>query len=324
MSVRSWGVGVSSKNRRKASRKPPVPAAHRARGDSEHESKSAKKYAIAAVGIIATAVLTLVGTSLLPKIAGQFFNTAKLEDNLRHGPDIIVNESLFYPNEGVPLPTVVTGNYHPSRELVAALARPMGATSPSVEKQIREAGGVDIEDIFIRVVLHGNRNEPILILGVRPVELRRGKPLNGVLFEIGAQGENGNIQMGFDLDRLAPEAVKVADTGSLTTAPYFESHSISLTDREPAVLVIAAKTRCYSAQFKLAVDYMVGNQTKHEVITNNGKPFMVSAYRYDVSNVMAYRRIFALQGNFSAIQPSHAQLAHYDSRTPEEARECPA
>ena len=194
---------MSSKNHRKASRKPPVPAVRRAHGGGEPESKSTKKYALAAVGIIATAVLTLVGTSLIPKIVGQFFNTARLEDSLRRGPDITVNESLFYPNEGVPLPTVVTGNYQPSRELVAALARPMGVTSPSAEKQIREAGGVDIEDVFIRVVLRGNRNEPILILGVRPVDLQRDKPLNGVLFEIGAQGENGNIQMGFNLDRPA-------------------------------------------------------------------------------------------------------------------------
>ena len=315
---------MSSKHRRKASRNPSVPVGRRAHDDSEPESKRAKKYAIAAAGIIATAVLTLVGTSLIPKIAGQFFNTAKLEDSLRRGPDIVVDESLFYPNEGVPLPTVVTGNYQPSRELVAALSRPMGVTSPSVEKQIRQAGGVDIQDVFIRVVLRGNRNEPILILGVRPVELRRGKPLNGVLFEIGAQGENGNIQMGFNLDRLAPEAVNVTSGGSLSTAPYFESHSISLADSEPAVLVIEAATKCYSAQFKLAVDYMIGNQTKREVITNNGKPFTVSAYRYDASNVMSYRRIFALQGNFSAIQPSHGQLAHDDSRTSEEARACPA
>lgn len=315
---------MSSKNHRKASRKPPVPAVRRAHGGGEPESKSTKKYALAAVGIIATAVLTLVGTSLIPKIVGQFFNTARLEDSLRRGPDITVNESLFYPNEGVPLPTVVTGNYQPSRELVAALARPMGVTSPSAEKQIREAGGVDIEDVFIRVVLRGNRNEPILILGVRPVDLQRDKPLNGVLFEIGAQGENGNIQMGFNLDRPAPEAVNVTGGGSLTTAPFFESHSISLADHESAVLVVEVATKCYSAKFKLAVDYMIGNKTKHEVISNNGSPFMVTAYRYDASNVISYRRIFALQGNFSAIQPRRAQLKEGDSRTPEEARVCPA
>jgi hypothetical protein len=69
---------------------------------------------------------------------------------------------------------------------------------------------------------------------------------------------------------------------------------------------------------------MIGNKTKHEVISNNGKPFMVTAYRYDASNVISYRRIFALQGNFSAIQPSRAQLEQGDSRTPEEARACPA
>jgi hypothetical protein len=63
---------VSSKNHRKASRKPPVPAVRRGHDGGEPESKSTKKYALAAVGIIATAVLTLVGTNLIPKIAGQF------------------------------------------------------------------------------------------------------------------------------------------------------------------------------------------------------------------------------------------------------------
>lgn len=317
----SWGVQLSSKNRGKTKKRPSRPSAQQNYKRGKPEPRSGKKLIAWTAAAVGTALVGLLVTGALPKVIGQFFNGAKIEDSLRRGPDIVVSESLFYPNAGVPLPTVVPGNYQPSRELVSALAHPMAATSPALEKKIHDANGVDFEDVYIRLILQGNRNEKILILGVHPVQLRRTQPLNGVYFSIGAQGENSNIQMGFNLDQLVPRALKV--NGSVVTnVPYFQTNSISLADGEQSVLIIQAQSICYSARFKLAIDYTIAGQNKEMVIGNNGASFAVTGPRFGPNNIMSYKQIFLLRGDYSVTPPTPSELANY-TRPGLRAGSCP-
>jgi hypothetical protein len=283
-----------------------------------------KKFAFWAAGVTGAALLTLA-TGAVPGIMGQIFNNASIEDHIRPGPDIIVHESLYYPDgSGVPEPTVAAGGFHASDELARTLSRSGAVSSAPVLRQIQAAHGVDVQSVFIRVVLQGNSNEQVQILNVKPVQLQRSAPLNGTLFEIGPQGAVSNIQMGFDLDQPLPQALNV--TGSefpvMTREPYFEEHSISLGKGGTAVVVIEATTQCYGASFKLAVSYLVGNASRQFIISNGGGPFRVTGIRYSRNGTMSYRQIFALQGNFSAIQPDQQQLSAY--RRPKGAEECPA
>jgi hypothetical protein len=300
---------LSSKNRGKTKKRPARPGSQQNRKGKEPEPKKGKRLIAWAAAATGTALIGLLVTGVLPNVLGQFFNGAQIKDSLRRGPDIkIVNESVFNPFEGVPfMPKVVPGNYQPSSELISALAHPMAATSPALQKQINGAGGVYLQDIYIRFVLQGNRNEPILILDVHPVQLRRTQPVDGVLFEIAPQGEANNIQMWFDLDQLAPQALSIVGN-ALTKVPYFQAHSISLGDGEQAVLVVRAHTYCYYAHFELAVDYKIGRENKQVIISNNGRPFEVTGYRLGSNNVISYRQMLFLQGNFSVTPPSPSQL----------------
>lgn len=114
--------------------------------------------------------------------------------------------------------------------------------------------------------------------------------------------------MGFNLDQLAPQAFNL-NGGLLTNVPYFRAHSITLADGERVVLIVQAQVRCYSAQFKLALDYMTGQQEKEVVISNRGTPFAVTGLRFGPNNVVSYKEQFFLQGDFSVTPPTPSELA---------------
>jgi hypothetical protein len=269
---------------------------------NKRKQKRLRKGLYWATGIAGTAIISLIVTSIIPQVLGQVVNGAKIKDAIRRGPDVIIKEGLYYPYGGNITPVVIPGNYHPSSELVRALSKTGGMDSPVAKKQIGEADGVDLQDIFIRLILQGNRNEPVNILNVYPVNLRRTEPLNGVLFNIpGAQGEISNIKMNFNLDQLSPHALTVINNDVATNQPFFESHSISLVDGEQAVLVIQATTYCYDASFDLAVNYMVGGATHTDVVSNRGRPFQVSAYRVGKTSQLSYKQDFEIRWNYSAV-----------------------
>jgi hypothetical protein len=177
----------------------------------------------------------------------------------------------------------------------------MAATSSTLENQIKNAGGVNVNAVFIRLILQGNRNEPVRILDISTTDLRRTEPLDTVLFDVGGQGAVSNIQMGFNLDQVSPQALNIEPLDDMTSQPYFEYHTISLATGEQDVLIIQADTNCYSASFDLSVYYTVGDTRHTEVIDNNGKPFRVSGFRVTRAGFPSYRQDFELQGNYSVI-----------------------
>jgi hypothetical protein len=272
-----------------------------------------------AIGVVATAVLTLVATGVLPDLLGQFFNGSAIEDKLRPGPAMVASESLFYPDGlNVPVVTVMPGNYRLSGALIRAMARPLGGGTPALLKQ-EHAQGVQVGAMLIRLILEGNRNQLVRILNIQLVQLKREAPLGGVLLDMYPQGGDGDIQMGFDLDKLAPQAMVVSSGDDLTSQFYFENHTISLKNDEQVVLMIQAISACYDASFDLAVNYKVGDgATMTQVISNSGRPFQVTGLR---ENVESYRQVFALQSNYSATQLSSPEIARDYPRS--QAANCP-
>ena len=270
-----------------------------------------------AIGVVTAAILTLLATGVVPNILGQFFNGPAIEDKLRGGAAITASESQVYTNgPDVPDTTVIPGNYNPSSALILTLSRPMGAASPIFLNE-EHTYGVAVGQIYIRVILQGNRNELIRILNIQPVQLQRGPPLGGVYFDIGGQGEEEDLQLGFNLDQPTPQAVSVSETSpDLLKELYFQTHTISLRKDEQLVLLIMAQTSCYDAKFNLAINYMVGNTEKTEIISNHGHAFQVTSAR---NNFMSYRQVFALQGNYSAVELSPLEIAQNYHQTGKEA-----
>jgi hypothetical protein len=291
---------------------------------NHHRSTSLRKGLRWAAGLAGATVITILVSTVLPTVLSEEFNTSRIEDAIRQGPDIITSESMYYPDgTGVPFPTVVPRHYSPPLELVQALSRPGAAASLAVQKQVREADGVDVRDIFIRIIVQGNRNELIRILNISLVNLRRTAPLDNVLFDIYGQGEDSNIQMGFNLDQPFPQALNVTEPDLVTSEPFFEAHTISLANREQAVIVIQASTQCYSASFDLAVNYTIGGVVRTEIISNAGKPFQVSAYHFTRGGLMSYREVYELQGNFSVVRLNHQGLMQFRNYFMQGVEACP-
>jgi hypothetical protein len=293
---------VTAKHSRKSIKEktPPQPQPGTGQSVGKADSRKFRKGLLWVAASATTAVIAVLVTGAVPAVLGQVFNTAKIKDAIRPGPDIIVSESLYDPDgNGVPRPVVIPDNHRTPSWIIALTGDGAGEDS-WLYGQIYKAGGVAIQDVFTRIVLRGNRNEQVVILNIRPVNLRRAKPLNGVLFDMsGAQGEFSDIQMAFNLDQPFPQALTVVHGDVIEKQPFFEGHSISLDNGEPAVLDVQGTTACYSASFDLAVSYMVGNTSRTEIITDHGQPFRVTAYRVTKTAQLSYHQDFEMRGDFS-------------------------
>jgi hypothetical protein len=276
---------------------------------ANEQKKPVAKILLWTTAATATAVIGLIVSGVLPTLVNQIVNVPKLEDSMRQGPDIIAKETLFNIDGTGDLPDVIGGNYQPSAQLVQELSRPMAATSTTVIQQLTGSNSTAVDSTHIQLDLEGNRNEIVRIIDIHPVNLHRRAPLNGVLFDIGPQGADGDVQVAFDLDEPFPDAQTVNSMGMIQSPKYFDSNTISLTNGEHVVIVIRASTSCYDARFDLGVDYTVGGTQKSMTITEpDGKPFEVTAYRFSASGEYSYRQVYELRGNFSVTPLTAQQL----------------
>jgi hypothetical protein len=304
---------------------PDRPRRARYRRGGDHSVRPIRKGLGWGLGVVTAAALTLVVTGAIPSLLGQIFNSASIKDRIRAGPDFIARADVYHPSQqGFSM--VVPGDYHPDPNLVRALARPMAAASFPLIQQIRDVGGIKIHDMAIRVVVEGNRNQKVRILSIHPVEVRRAAPLDGVLFDILAQGQDSDIQMAFKMDQPSPQALKIDAIGRATREAFFDTNTISLAKGEQQVLLIRATAACYDVTFKLAIDYLVGNEQKAQIVSDHGRPFHVTAYRFDKSGAVAYREVFMIGGDFSIKPVGQGQIAtiYHDAKQSSDSASCPS
>jgi hypothetical protein len=276
-----------------------------------------------AAGIVAAALLTLAATAIVPAVARQFVSAPRIEDSIRRGPDIIVHAGQFYPAEEMPFPFVVSGNYHPSSQLMRTLADPFSIVKLTVQNRLMALHPIQLGRMFIKLQLRGNRNEQIQILDIRIARLHEAAPLNGVFFDVNPQGYVDNIRMAFNLDRPSPQAVTMLAGMAPTTTPYFVAHSINLSLGESQVAVIQVADDCTSAKFMLAIRYTVGGDAaKTEIVSNNGHPYQVTGFRWKGDEI-TYRQELDLQSDFSVITPSPSLIGLGNKYSPGDPRACP-
>jgi len=214
------------------------------------------------------------------------------------------------------------------------MTQPEGGASPTFMSDVRAMGGVNVDELSIRLIVNGNSPQGVRITDIHPVSQTRSAPLGGTLFYLPPQAGNATIKMMFDLDEVVPIARDIAqlpchdvtqgDTVRcvVTDDPYpqqpltayvggavspgesfFDNESISLADHEQQVLYIRAQVTHFSATFKLEVDYTVGNDSGdvHKVIVSDqGQPFRVTGMPSGTgSGTVSYQAAFNLQENFS-------------------------
>jgi hypothetical protein len=107
-------------------------------------------------------------------------------------------------------------------------------TNPTVTPILNQVqhGGLPVGISTWRIYLHGGRNQTMQVLDIHPINIKRGRPLAGTLFDITPQG-GGNIpQIGMNMDSPDPEARMVKPDGETLGMLYFRNKTLSLSDRE--------------------------------------------------------------------------------------------
>jgi len=186
------------------------------------------------------------------------------------------------------------------------MTQPNGAKSDQVITKLRETGGADIQNLTIRVIVEGHRNQQIRILNVRPLLLARATPLKGTLFFSPPQeGSPSTLRMMFNLDEPTPvahESIQNEKDGYMPKPgpPFFENSTITLNDGEQQVLMIRTKAEQHYVAFNLAIDYRIGDYNKTLVISNHGQPFRITGMNYGSSrDIWSYQRAFNMTNDYS-------------------------
>lgn len=170
--------------------------------------------------------------------------------------------------------------------------------TPGYINWFRSRGGVDPDSSNVQLVVEGNANKPVRIINMSLLKDCQA-PLSGTLFLNPPAGNAASILIDFNLD--SPESVAQTAGGQ----DYFSRYTISLQPGEVQVLQISSVTGRYYCQYSIQLDVLVGAHMVTETVTNDGKPFQVSAtYSSDARYHVLYAGGVASHGPFVRVNPA--------------------
>ena len=141
--------------------------------------------------------------------------------------------------------------------------------------EVTSIGGTNVGDTDVQIVLRGNAAGQTAVIAGMDVAKNCQSPLNGTLLYSPSAGEDNDIEIGFNLDDEFPSAQNY-QSGRLSGS-FFGSHTISLAKGETETLLVHAVTRQSFCQFTYRLLVDTGSREVAEVISENGKPFTVTA-----------------------------------------------
>jgi hypothetical protein len=242
---------------------------------------------------IALALAIATGLIFRDAVLSQLFDKNAIEDSVREvrgDPDLAVR--VEHHSGNIAFVRADDYKFSPSEERVLEdLTNPDAA--PLVDRA--RSGGVSVDGDTWLVYLHGNRNRTIRVLDIRPISIKRGAPLTGTLVDIEPQGGSVIPGVWLDMNSPFPEVHALRDDGT-TGKPYFNGNTISLTDQEDQVLGFHVWTTRYSVSFELEIDYRVGDERRSQIITDNGKSFVLTGLRCHADATPDYKRYYEISG----------------------------
>lgn len=139
---------------------------------------------------------------------------------------------------------------------------------------VQKYGGAS-EDAMIQIVLQSHATQTVTITNIEEVK-RCGPPLTGTLLYSPGAGAPPDIKLIYDLDPPFPAAQYQDSRGGLRN--FFTEKTIQLRPKEVNTLIIQSIT--YHAYCQFTFKMMVDDGTSHatESISDNGKPFVVTAF----------------------------------------------
>jgi hypothetical protein len=141
--------------------------------------------------------------------------------------------------------------------------------------EVTSTGGTNVGDTDVQVVVRGNAAGQTAVIAGMDVMKSCQSPLNGTLLYSPSAGEDTDIEIGFNLDNEFPVAQNYR-SGRLSGS-FFGAHTISLRKGETQTLLVHAVTRQSFCQFTYRLLVDTGGRQVAEVISDNGRPFTVTA-----------------------------------------------
>lgn len=216
--------------------------------------------ATAAAVAAVTTVVTIVVTQHVEAAPGAV---------IRHGPPVRI-DSVTVLRTAVQAGTYIfQRSLHLSQPELHSLNELQDGT-PAYDAWFRSRGGVDPSESHVQLIVEGNAGQPTRITDITMVKSCEA-PLTGALFLSPTAGNEGSILINFNLD--SPRSVAETPNGK----NYFSNYTITLQPGEVQVIQISASTQHYYCQYSLQLTVLVGANKSIETVTNDGKPFQVTA-----------------------------------------------
>lgn len=135
-------------------------------------------------------------------------------------------------------------------------------------------GGTPVDSRTDQIVLVGNSQHTTTILNAEASKSCKS-PLSGTLVRNPSAGQGDNTGLLFNLDATVSIAAEQKDTS--TVPDYFGRHTYSLARGERATFMVKTKTSRYYCTYVIKLTVLDGTKKVTEQITDNGKPFEVTA-----------------------------------------------
>ena len=168
----------------------------------------------------------------------------------------------------------------------------LNQTTSAFHQWFAAHAAVTADNLFVELIVEGNRDSAVRIVSMQPV-VSCHPPLAGTLFYSPAAGADSNTQLMLNLDHpLSPPGYIASVNGQVSDgANFFQHFTISLKRHEQYTFLVNAHTAKQYCQFTLNLTVLDGSRTVTESVSDNGKPFAVTAvYNEDDLNPGAFSR----------------------------------
>ena len=140
-------------------------------------------------------------------------------------------------------------------------------------------GAVDLGSTEVQIIVEGNRDHRVRIVDLQPVATCSA-PLTGTLFLSPPAGIEGGTRLYADLDstrRTLPYTTFEQQGVETSGQDFFGTYTVSLSHGEQQVFDLVASSETHYCAFTLDMTVVDGASTVVEHLSDDGRPFAVSA-----------------------------------------------
>ena len=246
--------------------KPSRPIQHRP--ESQPIWKGALGGSVRWVGGLVTAVVIAAVTAAVTVVVTRHVAAAQ-NIPARHGPPVKIDSVTVLRTNSQAGTYVFQRTVNLSQSDLQSLNQLQGNT-PAYDAWFRSRGGVDPSSSNVQLVVEGNADQPTRITNITLAKSCQA-PLVGTLFDNPPAAGQPALLINFNLD--SPQSIAQAPDGH----DYFPKSTVVLNPGEVQVIEATASTTLHYCQYNLQLTVLVGDHTTVETVTNDGKPFQVSA-----------------------------------------------